>query len=186
MFTLAYGAIAFIILGIMVLIFAVMAVIYIVLFGAETVGLLSNRSAERREMKVMAARTGLTLKDIAKIKEWFSYSIRYKDFKVWYDWNRANKEGKNYAIVMRNESGFDFEEFSCRVTPYSLFPEEDLEPVTCIARNWKNGKKGLLWFYCPAEQVSSVSRDVEDISFLPMLNKEDNQREDDDSETGND
>ncbi len=98
----------------------------------------------------------------AGVLEWFHDVVskgRYSAIR-----NRETKgEEPNYAIIMNNYSGYDFKEFSAKVIPGAA--GKKLAPTRCVAKDWKNGTEGELWFYCPSDNVNKLSIHAEDLSY---------------------
>ncbi len=97
-----------------------------------------------------------------KVIKWFSDVVnngRYSEIRE----NDAKGEEPNYAIVMLNYSGCDFKEFSTKVIPSAS--GQPLAPTRCVAKDWKNGTEGQLWFYCPSNSINKLTIQAEDLSY---------------------
>ncbi len=108
-------------------------------------------------------------KDAIKILEWFGPAIRSGDYYCIRE-NEPEPGGPDYAIVMKNKSGYNFKEFKCKAKPSAA--GSSLGTVTCIAKDWKNNTEGQMWFHCKNPSVDRLSIEANDISYEIDIDKE--------------
>ena len=70
----------------------------------------------------------------------------------------------NYAIVMVNDSNYDFKEFSCKAT--ILTETAARADVQCIAKDWNRGTEGMLWFSSNKDDIQKLTVDVRNIKYI--------------------
>lgn len=137
-------------------------------------GLIAKGEADAARGDVDALlETSVDRKDAMKIMDWFNSSITGQDFYCIHNEEATGSE-PNYAIVMKNGSGFDFAEFKCKATP--KVNGMSRSPVTCMIKDWKKGQEGEIWFRSPHEPVTGLSIDVNDIGYKIQMDPEEDQK----------
>ena len=132
--------------------------------GEGSIGALiaEGESAVARGDLDKALNQSVDRKDAMKILDWFAKAIGSGDYYC----IRESEPGPgepDYAIVMKNRSGYDFKEFRCKATPGAA--GERLSTVTCTAKDWKKNTEGQLWFHCKNPNVNRLSIEANDIAY---------------------
>ena len=100
--------------------------------------------------------------DALKILEWFNRKVKNGEYQAIRETEAKGSE-PNYAFMIRNDSGYDFKEFSCKAIVYTS--AKALPAVNCTAKDWKQGNDGLLWFYCASNDIKRMTMDAKDIKY---------------------
>ena len=111
--------------------------------------------------------TSIDRRDAEKILKWFDGIVKTGKYYAIRE-TEAKLGEPNYAFVINNNSGYDFKEFSCKARVFTS--SRELPAVNCLAKDWKNGTEGQMWFYCSSRDIKRMVMEAKDIKYTVEKN----------------
>ena len=143
-------------------------------YGKDSVGAMLARNeadAARGDYDALL-NTSADRSDIKAIIDWFNDVVTKGKYSAIHE-TEAGPGEPNYAFVMDNNSGFDFREFSCRISVKD--GDALLGNVVGTAKNWKNNTEGKIWFYCVGK-VNKATIDVRSLKYVLDIDPEEDKK----------
>ena len=106
--------------------------------------------------------TSIDRRDAEKILKWFDGIVKTGKYYAIRE-TEAKPGEPNYAFVINNNSGYDFKDFSCKARVFTS--SRELPAVNCVAKDWKSGTEGQMWFYCSSRDIKKMVMEAKDIRY---------------------